>query len=785
MPPKKNTTGKKISKKAFALIWWVQEGTKDIIPACKIPNKSRTPGSIIKLKWENFKTKIVGLHEAKIIAIDTNYEELNTILLDDKGNVHDFADKLFVKDVLERKRKAADDAKDIKNSKVAKRSSFEDELSGTSSLFSHRKSSMKLDKPPVLSTNISPVIRSVEVTDTSRNLSYKTNESGYSQMLACVSSPVTSASNDQQFKLINLSKRNNDASAKVNENVSQDDTHNTPVYAFSSNTMEIPPSTFGCHSSDSNHSGENYDTFMKTIETVEKKTAAHTTSNHTMTIPSASSKCHILDLSLENSRNLHCNKDVIIKTNYQPSEPLNFSTKSNNSSGTLQTNNDTFFITADVTAHEDFDQIYPANRKRTKNQEPFMLTEESNVPNGVEQSYINNEVEEINCTEKTETAEISIGALHTFMPNNVTIDDIQQFERVYAGIKKAHEQQIKSNANLCAAVEIEIWIGSGLYLSQAVVTSLKKNSVDKKGNPSWKKFVTLVILEVYGDNIGNFSANGKRGCEYPSIDSNFFEALFSWVKSKFTTEKITKQSYSSVINGIAWKKRTKITSVAFDQISENNLQFFGKIVSALKKNVAWQEEAKDRDMQVKDLLEPGSDKAKISESYHIYFPKDAISYIQRKSTIANNISDWKVLVKDALLEIYKSDLINYSAKGTRSNKSVGIDQQVYKAILAWARSRTKETITDTEFVNYVNKIISNKRLYIKNDLPLKELTPNNNINIELENCQGSTSQQALVHLETVSPSGQYLVSSESENIIQQSLNVLQYEYDDGSTYLNM
>lgn len=137
-----------------------------------------------------------------------------------------------------------------------------------------------------------------------------------------------------------------------------------------------------------------------------------------MTIPSASSKCHILDLSLEKSQNLHCNKYVIIKTNYQPSEPFNFSTKSNNSSGTLQTNNDTFFITADVTAHEDFDQIYATNRKRTKNQEPFMLTEESNIPNDVEQSYINNEVEEINCTEKTDTSEIRIGALHTFIPNN-------------------------------------------------------------------------------------------------------------------------------------------------------------------------------------------------------------------------------------------------------------------------------------------------------------------------------------------------------------------------------
>lgn len=87
-------------------------------------------------------------------------------------------------------------------------------------------------------------------------------------MLACVPSPITSASNDQQFELINFSKRNYEASPKINGNVSQD---NTTDYAFPSNTMEIPPSTIGCHSLDLNRSGENYDTFTKTIETDGQK----------------------------------------------------------------------------------------------------------------------------------------------------------------------------------------------------------------------------------------------------------------------------------------------------------------------------------------------------------------------------------------------------------------------------------------------------------------------------------------------------------------------------------
>lgn len=73
--------------------------------------------------------------------------------------------------------------------------------------------------------------------------------------------------------------------------------------------------------------------------------------------------------------------------------------------------------------------------------------------------------------------------------------------------------------------------------------------------------------------------------------------------------------------------------------------------------------------------------AKICTDFAIYFPIDAISYINRKSSTEENISDWKVLVKEALLEIYRKNLINYSAKGTRTNQNVGIDPQVFKAIL--------------------------------------------------------------------------------------------------------
>lgn len=49
-----------------------------------------------------------------MIFFTANYEKLNNILLDDKGNIRNFNDKLFLKEVLELKRKNTEDNKNIK-----------------------------------------------------------------------------------------------------------------------------------------------------------------------------------------------------------------------------------------------------------------------------------------------------------------------------------------------------------------------------------------------------------------------------------------------------------------------------------------------------------------------------------------------------------------------------------------------------------------------------------------------------------------------------------------------
>lgn len=76
------------------------------------------------------------------------------------------------------------------------------------------------------------------------------------------------------------------------------------------------------------------------------------------------------------------------------------------------------------------------------------------------------------------------------------------------------------------SLQIEIWVGSGLYLPTERMMFIVNNSVDKKQKPSWKKFVKLVMLEVYGESVGNFSAKGLRGSQHLGIDSKLFAATF-------------------------------------------------------------------------------------------------------------------------------------------------------------------------------------------------------------------------------------------------------------------
>lgn len=66
-----------------------------------------------------------------------------------------------------------------------------------------------------------------------------------------------------------------------------------------------------------------------------------------------------------------------------------------------------------------------------------------------------------------------------------------------------------------------------------------------------------VLVEVYGENLRNFSAQGKRQNDHPGIDKKLFKSLHEWIQ-RVTNETVTTLDFISEINKITCNKRKSI-----------------------------------------------------------------------------------------------------------------------------------------------------------------------------------------------------------------------------------
>lgn len=75
-------------------------------------------------------------------------------------------------------------------------------------------------------------------------------------------------------------------------------------------------------------------------------------------------------------------------------------------------------------------------------------------------------------------------------------------------------------------------------------------------------------------------------------------------------------------------------------------------------------------------MKPGNERAEISENWGFYLPENKTNEIELKSTMND---DWKILVRETLLEVYGNSIANYSVTGKRGNRPA-IDSQLFKGI---------------------------------------------------------------------------------------------------------
>lgn len=70
------------------------------------------------------------------------------------------------------------------------------------------------------------------------------------------------------------------------------------------------------------------------------------------------------------------------------------------------------------------------------------------------------------------------------------------------------------------------------------------------------------------------------------------------------------------------------------------------------------------------------DKVEISPNCGFYLNNAKVTYLEMKSKVDD---DWKILVRETLLEVYGKSIANYSATGRRGSRP-GIDSQLFQGL---------------------------------------------------------------------------------------------------------
>ncbi|KAH0561072.1 hypothetical protein KQX54_012321 [Cotesia glomerata] len=294
------------------------------------------------------------------------------------------------------------------------------------------------------------------------------------------------------------------------------------------------------------------------------------------------------------------------------------------------------------------------------------------------QKFVKNQ-EQVNNESKKVTEDIEVlvsdtedmGALHTFLP--VTAYQYQN--------TKMSKKEISPNCHI--------------YFPIKLIESIEQSAVTETGVIDWKKILKLALMEIYGNSIANYSAIGRNKNSRPPIDHDIYEGIFQWILLK-SKEKISKHDDTNEITSLIANKRVAKLSnnKSREIISELELQFFQKVISAVEKEDKWHHNS-DNHLSLMNsesrnsFLIPGATKARISEEHNIFFPKSAIAYIEKRTEKSgnSNLSDWKNLVREALIQIHGRNVGNFCAKGNVTSRTP-INSQLLDALYT-----SKTTIT--------------------------------------------------------------------------------------------
>ncbi|KAK0072723.1 hypothetical protein PV325_010924, partial [Microctonus aethiopoides] len=150
-------------------------------------------------------------------------------------------------------------------------------------------------------------------------------------------------------------------------------------------------------------------------------------------------------------------------------------------------------------------------------------------------------------------------------------------------------------------------------------------------------------------------------------------------------------------------------------VTQRDIQHIEHLLAAMK--AAYERQKKQTSFVSDDLnneyIESGHRKVEIEPGTGIYFSENVFICIERRAEQAKGKWDWKVIVREALLEVYGGSIKNYSATGSRSNSRPAINPQLFKAIYYWVNRKCDKPVSKEDLIRYINHIASNKRKYQK------------------------------------------------------------------------
>ncbi|XP_074115783.1 uncharacterized protein LOC141538300 [Cotesia typhae] len=183
-----------------------------------------------------------------------------------------------------------------------------------------------------------------------------------------------------------------------------------------------------------------------------------------------------------------------------------------------------------------------------------------------------------------------------------------------------------------------------------------------------------------------------------------------------------------------------LSRIEFGGVTLRDIHFQEQLLKAMKHKYADQVKMNAKSSNIIPIAEcyhdKGNDKIELSPNAGIYLSQVRASLIEAEAIRKNN---WKIIVKETLLEIYGSSIVNYSAKGQRGERPA-IDSDVFKGLFEWVNRKFDNKISTKLFTKAVNKVSENKRKYKNSKLSNSKTT-----SVKKNNSSGNKSLTTTSH----------------------------------------